>query len=220
MPAISQEVQWGQDNDVSLVPALSDEEKAALAVRMAALDKLLADAKKAKYKIELIFSYRRRRAGAYPGALALWQSGTKLHGGGDTKLYECPGRSLGRSDCQAFLHDDANGYGHLACGACGTVWKGHEVIGERMARLTTQGWATLLVRTYVRLGLNADIYVKSPRYDVRAMAALEQARPLGGEKLAKARTVRDVYLYPLCNILQDTAQGADLYGRFVAFLSA
>lgn len=219
MPVI-RDVKWGEDNPIEAAPQLTEEELATLKKRMAAMDKLLAEQKKAKYKIELLFSSRRSGREAYAGALSLWESGAKLHGGGDTKIYECPARALKISDCNGLIPDASQGYGHLVCPKCTKVWKGSQVHGEIFARLTTANWALLIYKYFVLLGHNADIYVKLPKADIRRAAELEQARQLGGEKLTSARTRRDVYIYPLRHIITDTSAGADLLSRFKALLSA
>jgi hypothetical protein len=217
---IIRDVKWGEDNPIEAAPTLTEEELAILQKRMAAMDKLLAEQKKAKYKIELMFSSRRSGREAYAGALSLWESGAKLHGGGDTKIYECPAKALKFSDCDGLIPDASQGYGHLVCPKCQKVWKGSQVHGEVFARLTTANWALLIYKYFVRLGHNADIYVKLPKADIRRAAELEQARQLGGEKLSSARTRRDVYIYPLRHIITDTSAGADLITRFKALLSA
>lgn len=219
MAVTVKEVKWGHDNDLENAPVLGEEELAALKGRMLAMDKLLAEAKKAKYKIELMFGSHYASLQPYPGALSLWESGSKLHGGGDTKVYECPGKTLKKSECTGLIPDASQGYGYLMCPACKTVWQGTQVHGERLARLTTQGWATLLYRFYVRLGHNADIYVKRPRRDIRVAAGTEQERQRMGEVLVKARK-REVFIYPLKNIIKDVNAGADPIKRFQALLSA
>lgn len=220
MPRVSDEVKWGEDNPLEAAPVLSEEELDTLKKRMLAMDKLLAEQKKAKYKIELLFSSRRSGRVPYAGALSLWESGAKLHGGGDCKVYECPSTALKMGECKGLIPDAAQGYGHLVCPDCKRVWKGSQVHGEVFARLTTSDWANLVLRYFVRLDHNADIYVKLPKADIRKAAEVEQTKQMMGEQLVKARTRRDVYIYPLLNIIKDTTAGADLLTRFRALLSA
>jgi hypothetical protein len=161
------EVKWGSDNPIEAAPVLSDEEVDTLKKRMAAMDKLLADQERSPMR-------------PYPGALSLWESGTKLHGGGDEKVYECPSADNHGPPCLGIIGGSAQGYGHLVCPTCQKVWKGTQVVGERLARLTDQGWSTLIYRYFVRLGHNADIYMKHPRVDIRKVSGLEQAKQLQG----------------------------------------
>ena len=176
MPTISQEVKYGQDNALENAPTLTEEEVAALKQKMEALDSLLATQKLAKYKVEVLFSSERGSHKPYAGAVSLWESGNQLHGGGDTKVYECPSESVGRGPCAGIIGGSSQGYGHLVCPTCRQVWKGTEVSGERFAKLTTQHWAELLYRFYVRVGHNADIYMKYMPNDLRKAAESEIGR--------------------------------------------
>lgn len=219
MPTISQEVKYGQDNALENAPTLTEEEVAALKQKMEALDSLLATQKLAKYKVEVLFSSERGSHKPYAGAVSLWESGNQLHGGGDTKVYECPSESVGRGPCAGIIGGSSQGYGHLVCPTCRQVWKGTEVSGERFAKLTTQHWAELLYRFYVRVGHNADIYMKYTPMDLRKAAGFEQEKQHMGEKLGKVRATRRVAIYPLKNIVKDVSAGADILRRFQAFLS-
>lgn len=220
MPAISKELQWGQDNPIEHAPELSAEEKEILENRKKAFDKLLSAEGKAKYKIEVLFAHTRSSHTNAAGALSIWESGTKLHGGGDTKMYWCPGKELKLSDCTGFIPDASNGYGHLVCPRCQKVWSGDQVFGEIFYRLDAWKWAQVLLKHYAFLEHNADVYLKYPRIDLRVASRQEQAKQLMGEKLAKARIERQQYIYPLRNIITDTSAGSDLLTRFHAFLTA
>lgn len=220
MPVITQQVKYGEDNPIEAAPTLSEEDIETLKQRMIVLEKELAARKIAKYKIELFFNSRRTGRAAHAGAVSFWESGAKLHGGGDCKIYLCPGKTLGVSDCQGLIPDASQGYGHLVCPSCQKVWKGTQVHGEIFARLSTDNWARLLYKYFVRLGHNADIYVKVPKIDLRKAATLEQSKQLMGEQLSVARAKREVFIYPLRNIIKDTSSGANLLGRFKALLSA
>lgn len=215
MPTLPQEVKYGEDLDIDKAPVLSAEELHTLKQRMLAMDKLLAEKKQAKYKIELFFASQYRAGQPFPGAVSFWLSGSKMHGGGDEKIYLCPG-----PECGGLIPPSSQGYGHLVCSKCGQVWKGTQVQGEVLARLTLQGWSDLIYKWFRTLEFNCDIYQKRPRRDVRAASALEQARQLGGEKLNGARRSREVSIYPLRNIVKETSAGSDILGRFRAFLSS
>lgn len=213
-------VRWGDDVPIEKAPVLSAEEQDALRQRMAAMDKLLADQGMAKWKVEVVFFHKRRLFTHSAGAISIWESGTKFHGGGDTKAYFCPGRELKVSDCEAVIPDSSNGYGFLVCPACKHVWTGEQVYGEVFGRWSNQMWAEKILHFFRRLDHNADIYLKYPRHDLRVAARQEQEKQLMGEKLQHVRRERVQYIYPLKNIIIDTANGADLLGRFHAFLTA
>jgi len=220
VPILAQETKWGEDNPIDNVPELTAEERHTLDKRKEAFDKLLATEGKAKYKIEVIFAHTRSSRAASVGMLSLWESGTKLHGGGDTKVYWCPGKELKVSDCNGLIPDASMGYGYLVCSRCGTTWKGEQVIGEILYNLPMSKWAEVILRHYVSVGHNADIYLKYPRVDLRVASGKEQAKQHMGELLAKARAERQQYIYPLRNVIKDVAAGADLLTRFHAFLTA
>jgi len=219
MPLV-QEVQWGQDNPVENAPKLTAEEEDALKKRMVTMDKLLAEQGLAKYKLEAMFEKKHSLTRPTFGVISFWQSGAKLHGGGDTKMYICPGKDLGKSSCEAFIPDVATGYGFLVCPKCKEVWKGEQVSGELGFRLSIQNWSFVLLRYFSKLEGNADVYLKYPKHDIRAVARIEQDKQHMGEKLEKARRELSKVIYPLRNIIKDTTNGADLQSRFYAFLRA
>ena len=216
-PGVPVEVRWSTSREVADAPILSEEDKHTLKQKQAALDKLLADEQKAKYKIEILFGHKRTLHGLSTGALSIWESGTMLHGGGDTKVYMCPAKN---KPCKGLIAESSQGFGHLVCPECGSVWEGEDVYGELIFKLPNNKWAEVLMRFYTLLGHNADIYLKYPKHDLRVASGLEQAKQLHGEALDKARKERQQYIYPLKNIIKDTANGADLQGRFYALLTA
>jgi len=210
----------GEDRSIESAPTMTEEEQAILRERMAAMDKLLADQGKAKWKIEIGFFHKRNLHGHSAGAISIWESGAKFHGGGDTKAYFCPGKELKVSDCVGIIPDSANGYGFLVCPRCKKVWQGDQVYGEIFGRWSNRAWAEQVLKLFLRLDHNADIYLKYPKSDLRVAASLEQQKQLMGEQLQRVRREREQYIYPLANIIKDTAAGADLLGRFHAFLTA
>jgi len=208
----------GDGEKVEVTNHMLEEEKELLAKKKRALDELLRQECVGKYKIEIMFKHDRSTTKPSAGALYIWESGAKLHGGGDGKVYFCPGKHLKRNDCEAAIPFDNSNYGHNLCPRCGTVWKSTEVIGEILGRWDMQEWARKVTHYFLQLGSNADIYIKQPKYDIRSAAVLEQEKQLRGDKLEFSRGAVIRYIYPLKRILADTQSGADLYGRFYAFL--
>lgn len=203
------------------VEQFSKEEAQAIKERMAAIDLLMKDQEgKGKYKLELFFTAARSMNKPTPGVISFWESGSKLHGGGDCKIYICPGKFRRINNCDGFIPDSGNASGVLFCPKCGTTWKGDDVIGEHIARLTMRQWAEVLHTYFVRLEMNADVYVKHSKDDIRTVAMLEQAKDKGGEVLNKTRSKRALVIYPLKNIIKDTSAGASLLTRFQALLTA
>ena len=201
-------------------PFMTAEEKEAVEQKKAALDKLLEAKDLAKYKIELLFGRGFSLHKPSHGGASFWESGNKLHGGGDTIMHMCPGKSLKVNDCEAFIPDTSHGYGFLVCPRCGRSWNGEQVYGQILARLTIQDWTKLVVKYFKKLEMRADIYVKYHPDDIRSAAALEQGKQHMGEILQGARKSRRPRIYPLKNIIKDMNAGADLEDRILAFLRA
>jgi hypothetical protein len=172
MPDIK-DVKYGEDNAIENAPTLTEEEEHTLKSRMKAMDDLLAQQGVAKYKIEVMFQRRRSMVAPIYGLMSFWESGAKFHGGGDTKMYMCASKDRKLSDCETFIPDSSNGYGFLVCPNCKKVWKGEDVSGEIGARLSVEGWATLLLKYFHRMQANADIYLKYPKFDIRQLAKME-----------------------------------------------
>jgi hypothetical protein len=203
------------------VEQFTAQEQQAIKERMAAIDLLMKDQKdKGKYKIELFFAAARSIHKPTLGVLSFWESGSRLHGGGDCKVYVCPGKHKRVNECEAFIPDAGNASGVLFCPKCGKTWKGDDVIGEHIAVVGMKQWAELLLHYFVRLEHNADIYVKHAKDDIRTVAMMEQTKNKGSELLDKVRTDRALVIYPLKNIIKDTSAGANLLSRFQALLTA
>lgn len=200
---------------------LTAEEAERFAKQAAVLAKLLSDKEvKAKYKLEILFGKARSMAKPTVGVLSFWASGAKLHGGGDDKLYLCPGLRLGRNQCQALLLEQYNNSQGIVCPSCGTMWKHEEVIGELFFNLPMRKWAEVIYKYYRLCDYNADIYLKHAPEDIRSVAKAQsdKATWAGTKALDRTRDRRAKHIYPLRNIIKDTSAGADLLSRFYAFL--
>jgi len=201
-------------------PFLSAEDKEAVESKKKALDALLDTNDLARYKIEILFDRGFAPSKPSAGIVSFWESGSKFHGGGDALMHICPGKKLNINNCEAFIRDAGHGYGFLICKSCNKVWNGEQVYGQVMARLTYQGWAELVIKYFRRLEMSADIYVKYHPSDLRQVALREQEAKYSSDALDKVRGSRQKRIYTLKSILTDTAAGADLEGRFQAFIKA
>lgn len=216
-----------EDRGLYTPDQLSEEELSIVQEKMKKLHALLHSDVRAKYKLEVQFGKNRSNKAPFAGVITFWLSGTKFHGGGDEKIYECP-----RKDCRAWIFPQqidqvteiVDGVPTMSskslCGECGSLWPSEVTIGERFCKLTTQNWANALLRVFQRMEFDADLYLKYSREDIRYKAALEMARDLGGEELAKAHRRRGLHIYPLKNLIKDTKHGANLLGRIRAFIEA
>lgn len=220
MPRICDEVKFGEDQPLDNAPELTEEEKFSIKKRMEAMDKLLSDAGKAKYKLELYFGGVRSMSKPTKGILSFWESGTKFHGGGDEKVYLCPGKRKGKNECESVIPARFNGYGHLVCDNCGLVWPGDQVIGEHIGNHTMRGWSLILASYFHKMQCNCDIYLKHSPDDIRSTTAAELEYRKHGDLMKRLRGRRALHVYPLKNILKDTSSGSDVPTRFFAFLTA
>jgi hypothetical protein len=202
---------------------LTPEEAEKYEKQVLALKKLLEDKSVvAKYKLEILFGKGRSTSEPTHGVMSFWHSGARFHGGGDDKLYICPGASLQRSNCHALMQDSYNVTEGIVCPACGTIWKHEEVIGELFFNLPMRKWATAVYRYFRLLEYNCDIYLKFAPDDIRtvALAQADKQTFRGSCRLENVRAKRARAIYPLRNIIKDTSAGADLLSRIYSFLTA
>lgn len=221
MPVSDGPIKYDEVREGPLV--LSEKEAAIFAVEAARLKNLLGDPKiVAKYKIEIIFGKVRTNRGLTPGAITFWANGTKFHGGGDDKLYLCPGRRLKKSDCEAVLQASYNSAIGITCPACGETWPNEAVIGEIFLNLDMRRWAQALYNYFCRFECDCDLYLKHAATDVRSIsiAQSQQQTWAGSKRLERARETRARVIYPLRNIIKDTTAGADPLRRFFDFITA
>lgn len=179
--------------------------------------KYLTGRKNGKYKIEVFFGKKRSTWKPFSGVITMFESGNKMHGGGDTLVHICPNK-----ECDAIMLDAANIRGLYHCIKCNMRWPMESVYDTIGANLSAQNWAVLILKWYAKLQHDADIYLKYAPDDIRSLAKLEQERQRHGELLAKAEanTLRATGMYPLERIIADTSGGADLLTKFKAFLLA
>jgi len=205
-------------------PLVSEQTAQVIKDKLKELNKIRADEVIARYKLEVMFGTKHTVRGLAYGVLTIWENGTKLHGGGDSSLYVCPGKNTKRNDCDAIIPDNAMGLSMVFCTNCGVLWKREELYSEQFFRLPIQRWADVIMYWFVKTGMDADIKIKySYRYkdmDIRTAAGAEQAKQLRGDILNRVRDKehRVSRLYPLKNIIKDTSAGADLYTRILAFV--
>lgn len=220
MTATVREVKYAPDRELIELP---EEEQKIIQSKLNALQKLLADDQiKAKYKLEVLFGKARSTWKPTSGALTFWENGSKFHGGGDAKIYLCPGKLTGRNECSSPIPDFANTSNTLICPKCGIAWPCEKVIGELFFNLPMRKWAEVLYDYFRKFDCHCDIYLKHAPDDIRSISLAQRDKPTfrGSELLDKTRAKRARHIYPLRNILKDVSAGADVLGRFYAFLVA
>ena len=197
---------------------LSKEEKHNIAEGRKLADEIRAEEQIAKFKIELMFTKEFSIIKPVQGVMSFWESGAQLHGGGDAIIHFCPGKMLKRSECEHYIPDPSHGYGFLVCPGCNTLWKGDQVYGQVMARLTAQKWAELICKYYRKLDHNCDVTIKYHRSDIRN--ATRGRHNLDGLTDVRSEPKRLKRIYTLKNILRDLSGGSALYDRMLAFVKA
>lgn len=176
---------------------------------------------KARHKIELQFlkarSHRREVSNLFN--IQVWESGRRLHGGGDQRMVFCgywPGQGYtGAEECGKPISDGHFGVNHLVCPHCNREQfldeqtklahialakkEGHDIRGLTrlpivnpllVGKLSSQKLAILLAKIFRDLGSNADIYVKFHPTDIRCRDVPEVKKPDLYEKARRDRTDR------------------------------
>jgi hypothetical protein len=167
---------------------------------------------RAKYKIEVMFGPNRTSNGPNAVCIQAFESGKRFHGGGDDLMYWCKDVNSD-SGCWSPITGDRIAGGVAFCFNCGRL-NAERLTCQRFMNVTTQTLADHVAKIWRQLESSADIYCKYNKDDFRYIA-IEKKR--GSEE---ARRLRGLFIYPLKNILKDTAAGASVEGRFASFFKA
>lgn len=172
---------------------------------------------RAKWKIEVQFSNKRTTFGPNLFGLSVWESGRRLNGGGDDLTFWCLNSdedANAKEGCGGIIISD-NVKGSVAyCPHCKRAVNAEKLTQLRIGNMTHQNLAIELEKLFRKLDSSADIYLKFDRADIRVIA---MEKDKGTEV---ANRLRGLHIYPLKNILKDTANGASLQARFKAFLTS
>ncbi|MGA1353395.1 MAG: hypothetical protein ACO32I_01220 [Candidatus Limnocylindrus sp.] len=187
---------------------------------------------RARYKIEIHFGKNRTSAGPNVCAVSAYESGTRLNGEGDEMMYMCSERDRGlelgsatpkvkdhsvergTDGCGAFIPGSRLRGGFAMCDSCKRVIRADALTNTVLVSLPTKRLGAMVAAWFRKLDSDCDIYLKYHPSDIRYQA-MENA-----EGLDKARMLRGLSIYPLANIIKDTAAGATLEARFAAFLAS
>lgn len=196
---------------------------------------------KAEFKIEIHFGRDRSISALKPstGMMLIWESGKKYHGGGDEQMFWC-----GYKDCNKPITSDNFGPFSLVCPTCerecfldvvtkkGVIADAKKqktdpekfaqlpvIYGEKIFKLSPGKLAALIEKIWRDLACNADLYLKFHPEDIRYDPIHQDGQ--AGKILGNARSKRGApVIYPLKNILKDTAAGASVQKRFLACITA
>lgn len=185
--------------------------------------------KRSDYKIQIWFKSDRSMHKPIAYTLSFWESGKRLHGGGDEMMFICRRHShapkLQPFDIAMAKTQSVRGCGKpipggladsgiIVCPHCHVKHKPDQIGDSIFYRTTIDQAATILADWWRRLDCRADLYAKYSPLDPRSimMAQNYDART--------AREKKGLTIYPLQNILKDTLNGATIESRFKAFITA
>lgn len=207
-----------KENPTSVARILTEEEKHNIEKERQQDDVFRSEQGVAKFKIELMFTKEFSIIKPVPGIMSFWESGSQLHGGGDAIIHFCPGKKLGKNECEHYIPDPSHGYGFLVCPSCHNVWNGKDVFGQIISRLTANDWAGLIEKYYRRLDMNCDIVIKYHKDDIRTAAAARHTEESLLVSRSSAKRLKRIY--KLSSLMQDMSAGSALYDRILAFVKA
>ena len=189
---------------------------------------------KAEWKIQIWIKSKRSIHKPLTFTLSIWASGKRLHGGGDESAFFCrraPGAtkprapfaaSLGRSrtfkneptnnGCGALIPGDLSIQGKVNCPSCGLQWTQDQITDSIFYQVPVEKAASIIADWVRDLNFSADLYCKYRDDDIRTKM---MAKQFG---VRKARQLKGMQIYPLVNLLKDTATGSTLEARIKAFL--
>lgn len=188
---------------------------------------------RARWKIQIWIKSDRSVYKPLTFSLAVWESGKRLHGGGDESTFICrrnpsapkpkapPFGALGRSSfkaeaspngCDNIIPGELAVGGFVVCPHCGMRWDTEHIADSLFYRVPVERAATIITDWFHRLGSDCDIYVKFRAEDVRTKM---MARDYG---VHIAKQLKGLVIYPLWRIIDDTAGGASLENRFKTLL--
>lgn len=175
----------------------------------------LTSEKRAAFKIEVTFGAGRTTKGPNLLGIQVWESGKRLNGGGDDLAFWCLSNDLTQpAGCGGIITSQYIKGGIAYCPHCERGVNHDLLTNMKIGRIATKNLAETCEKLFRQLDSNADLYLKYHKTDIR-YAAMEQAKGV-----AVARRLRGMHIYPLKNILKDTAFGASVTGRFLAFLTS
>lgn len=175
---------------------------------------------KAQFKLEAFLLGGPRKTVDVKGLFSFYTNGGFLNGGGDAGVYLCPQVIEPGKHCYAPIDAQFITAGKAVCTACRRVTDAKELVGQLVVTAPISRWAQLMVRFFYALNCSADVVLNVERQSLRRATQEELERHRGGERYAAVARERECIVYPLANIIQDTASGAGLETRFRAFLEA
>jgi hypothetical protein len=190
-------------------------------------------AQKAAFKIQITFHSKRSTHLPMAWTLSFWESGKRLHGGGDEMMFVCRrhtdapklppealmavakmGREVKEKGCDMLMPGILADGGIITCPRCNLTHRTEDIGDSLYYYGTAQKCAEVLEKWFRQLDSNADIFVKYRSDDPRTKV---MAKSYGAYK---AKVLKGMTIYPLENIIKDTAAGSSVLARFKALVTA
>jgi hypothetical protein len=190
---------------------------------------------RAKWKIQIWIKSGRSISKPLAFSLSFWESGKRLHGGGDESAFVCrrnhnapkparpPFLALGFSPfenkaspdgCGGIILGEASVNGFAVCPHCGVRWDTEHIADSIYYNLPVEVAATTIATWFRTLGSDCDLYIKYRDDDIRVKM---MAQTYG---LAEAIRHKGLMIYSLARLVQDMSAGATLESRVKAVLLA
>lgn len=186
-------------------------------------------AKRADFKIQIWFRSDRSMHKPVAYSLSFWESGKRLHGGGDEMMFICRRHSHAPKlkpfdvamaktksvrGCDGLIPGGLADSGVIVCPHCHAKHKPDQIGDSIFYRTSIDQAADVLAKWWRKLGGRADLYAKYNPTDPRSIMMAQNY------DYRTAREKKGLTIYPLQNILKDTLNGATLESRIKSFITA
>lgn len=187
---------------------------------------------KADYKIQIWFRRNRNLWDLNDYTLQAWESGKRLHGGGDELMRICrrlpnapkpldmdvmgmPNKEIAaQGGCGRFIPGGLVAFGRVACPHCQMQHKAEHIATSMFYRTSMTRAAQIIEEWWHRLDGRASLYAKYHPADPRS-AAMQTEH---GYRMAMEK--KGLTVYTLQSIIKDTSTGRSIESAFRAFLTA
>ena len=186
-------------------------------------------AKRADFKIQIWFRSERSLRKPVAFSLSFWESGKRLHGGGDEMMFVCRRHASSPKlqpfdvamskkktvrGCDGLIPGALADSGVIVCPHCHVRHRPEQIGDSIFYRTSINQAADILAKWWRQTGGRADLYAKYNPNDPRSIMMAHNY------DYRTAREKKGLTIYPLQNILKDTLNGASLESRFKAFITA
>lgn len=189
-------------------------------------------AARADYKIQIWFRRNRSLWGLNDYTLSFWESGKRLHGGGDELMRICkrlPGapkprrpdvlavsdmKAANAGGCGKLIPGGLVSLGRVQCPHCQMLHVSEHIATSIFNRTDMQRASEILAYWWHQLDGRAMLYAKYSPDDPRTLAMAD----LHGFKMASER--KGLTVYTLERIRQDISTGRSIESAFKAFVTA